>query len=146
MIKSSAKQRQLIGFLRKQLKIDADIYYDILSSYNVESSKDLSYQDAEEILSKLKKEAIKQGVYTPKTNYEKYGTMYGRFGMGTPKQLRKIEAMWMNISNQKTENSMNKFIYRITGKQRLNFLTQMDVRKVIKALETMQQQSIAGGK
>ena len=69
--------------------------------------------------------------------------MSGRYGMGTPAQLRKIDAMWKNISNQPTdtakEKALNSFIERITGKKRLSFLTQNEISKVIKAIQVMEQ-------
>ena len=145
--KSLSYQRQMIGYFRKLLKVNEDIYYDILATYNVASSKDLSYSQANEILLNLKHKAIEAGVYIPKTStYKtKYDNMSGRLGMGTPKQLRKIDIMWKSVSNQTTEEkkekSLNKFLNKITGKERLQFLTQTDISKVIKALEMMQKKA-----
>ena len=39
MILSNSKQRQLIGYFRKLLKISEEAYQEILASYSVESSK-----------------------------------------------------------------------------------------------------------
>lgn len=143
---SSPKQRQLIGYFRILLKIDDDTYRDIIAYYNVNSTTQLSYSEANELLERLKMQAVGLGLYTPKSgnNWNKYENMAGRYGMATPKQLRKIEVMWKNISNKpndfEKEKALNFFISRITGKQRLNFLTQTDVSKVIKAIETMEKQ------
>lgn len=142
MIFSTSKQRQLIGFFRKTLKLDNDIYYEILSSYGVKSSKKLTYQFAQEILENLKNKAIALKLYTPKNNdYLKYNNMSARWGYATPKQLRKIDVMWGMVSRQKTkkdkEIALNHFVKRITGKEHINFLLQSDVSKVIKAIETM---------
>lgn len=140
---SSSKQRQLIGYFRKLLGIDSDTYYEIISNFGVESSKELTYSDAEQLLQDLKKQAVNMGKFElQKSNYEKYNTLSGRFGMGTPKQLRKINVMWKQVSRQPTEElkekALNVFLKRITGKERMNFLTQSDVSKVIKAIEKMQ--------
>jgi len=145
MMKSTPKQRQFIGFLRKQLNIDTETYLDILQSYGVDSSKDLTRGQAEELLQSLKCKAAEIGAYKSKTgsHYTKYNNMSGRYGMWTPAQLRKIDAMWKNISNQPTdtakEKALNSFIERITGKKRLSFLTQNEISKVIKAIQVMEQ-------
>lgn len=142
---SSAKQRQKIGYLRKLLNLDEDVYREILADYEVNSSTQLFSFQADELIARLQTQAISLGLYVPKNFFQKYSNMAGRRGMGTPKQLRKIEVMWKQVSNQQTdeakERALNRFILRITGKQRLNFLTQEDVSKVIKAIETMQEKA-----
>ncbi len=143
MIMSTPKQRQMLGFLRKQMSLNDITYRELLYGYGVNTSKELTYDAAQELLNKLKREAKAAGLYKPKIqgSSTKYDNLAGRCGMATPAQLRKIDVMWKNISNQKTnkakENALNVFIERITGKQRLNFLTQNDVRKIIKAIEVM---------
>ena len=145
--KSLAYQRQMIGYFRKLLKINEDIYYDILATYNVASSKDLTYSQAKELIENLKAKAVETGVYIPRTSIykTKYDNMSGRLGMGTPKQLRKIDVMWKSVSNQQTnvnkEKALNKFLFKITGKERLQFLTQSEISKVIKALTMMQKKA-----
>ncbi len=142
---SSAKQRQKIGYLRKLLNLDEDVYREILADYEVNSSTQLLDVQADELIRRLQTHAISLGIYVPKYFFQKYSNLAGRRGMGTPKQLRKIEVMWKQVSNQPTdvtkERALNRFILRITGKQRLNFLTQEDVSKVIKAIETMQEKA-----
>ncbi|MBQ2872342.1 regulatory protein GemA [bacterium] len=144
---SSPKQRQTIGYLRKVLSLDEDTYREILANYCVESSTQLTYEQANELLDSLKTKAVSLGLYVKRSDkyFSKYSNMSGRFGMATPKQLRKIDVMWKQVSTQPTdeakERALNRFILRITGKQRLNFLTQEDVSKVIKAIETMQEKA-----
>lgn len=53
------KQIQLIHIAKQQLNIDDDIYMDILSNYNVSSSKDLSYNQAEALLRHLRSKGFK---------------------------------------------------------------------------------------
>ena len=142
---STPKQRQLIGYFRKLLKLNEDVYYDILSGYGVNSSKELNNLQAEDLLKRLKYQAASMGLYTEKTNYyNKYDNMAGRFGMGTPKQLRMIEAMWKSVSNQDTnelkERALNHFVLRLVGKSHIKFLTQSEISKVIKAIQAMQKQ------
>lgn len=143
MMKSSGRQRQMIGYLRKLLKISDDLYYEMIyNGWKVNSSKDLSYNAAESLIIQLKKQATEAGVYKPQqSNYNKYENIGYRSGMATPAQCRKINILWKFVSSLPTdelkEEALNKFIKRITGKERVNFLTQRDVSKVIKAIETM---------
>ena len=144
MILSTPKQRQLIGYFRKILKIDDDVYQEILNSFYVKSSKELSYTEAGELINNLKHNAMELNLYNPKlkTNNLKFENMGARQGFATPKQLRMIDTLWKQVSNKETnqekEKALNIFIERITGKKRLNFLTQKDVSKVIKAIKAMQ--------
>ncbi len=143
---STPKQRQLIGYFRKLLKFDEDTYKDVIAFYNVTSSTQLNYSDAEDLIERLKSQATGMGLYIRNTgnNWQKYQNMAGRYGMATPKQLRYIEVLWKNVSIKLTdedkEKALNRFIYRITGKQRLNFLTYQDVSKVIEAIKAMEKQ------
>lgn len=144
---STPKQRQLIGYFRKLLCLDADTYHDILWTWGVDSSKELTLQQAETLVNQLKKQAIASGKYTPKKQYAFQKYKYNNIGerdnkMATPLQLRKVEALWLRISNQANdidrESALNKMCERITGKERLMFLTKQDISKLITALENMQ--------
>ena len=144
IFESTPRQRQMIGYLRKLLKISNDTYYEIIyNGWGVESSKDLSFNAAESLITQFKRQATDAGLYKPaKNNYlDRYRSLEGRTGMATPAQLRKINIMWKFVSKQPTdelkEQALNSFIKRITGKERLIFLTQKDVSKVVKAIETM---------
>ena len=138
MITSLPKQRQTIGFLRKLLGFDDDMYREILSFYGAKSSKNLTISEADELIANMKDYASKMGLYT----YNKYEKLGYRKGMATPKQLRYIYALWKNVSfindDKAREQALNRFIYRITGKERVNFLTPSDVSKIIEALKAMQ--------
>ena len=143
---STNKQRQLIGYFRKLLKLNEDTYYDVLAGYGVDSSKNLTINQAEDLLKRLKYQASSMGLYTEKINYyKKYENMAGRYGMGTPKQLRMIEAMWKSVSNQETEEkkekALNHFVLRLVGKSHIKFLTQSEISKVIKAIQKMKEKN-----
>ncbi|MBQ9149478.1 DUF1018 domain-containing protein [bacterium] len=143
MILSNSKQRQLIGYFRKLLKISEEAYQEILASYSVESSKELSYTEAQELLNNLKDKAITFKLYQPKTSKQhlKYENMYARYGYATPKQLRMIESMWNNVTRQNgdknKEIALNHFVKRIVGKEHIKFITQKDVSKLKMAIENM---------
>lgn len=144
---STPKQRQLIGYFRKLLCLDADTYHDILWTWGVDTSKDLTLQQAETLINQLKKQAIALGKYAPKKQYSfqkyKYNNVAERDSkMATPLQLRKVEALWFRVSNQTNDidrkNALNAMCERVTGKARLMFLTKTDISKLITALENMQ--------
>lgn len=146
MILSTAKQRQKIGFFRNLLHLDSDVYLEILSSFGVTTSKNLSEDEAEKVIKQLKRNAISAGVYKPKNDYRfikgRYEYLAGRPGMASPKQLRMIEAMWFEVSfkdnDKNRKQALYKFIYKITGKQRMEFLTPVDVRKIVAAIKNME--------
>lgn len=140
---STPKQRQQIGILRNTLGFDEDTYRDMLAAYGVTSSKDLPISDASELIDALKKNAIRQGLLKPTKQYTfqkyKYDNLGRRPGMASPKQLRMIEGMWFKISRQKTEEAREKalqvYIKKITNKDHMQFLTALDVRKLVRALQ-----------
>ena len=143
MMLSSPKQRQMIGFLRKTLQYDDDTYRDILGFYGVSSSTGLSYSKANDLIDFLRNKAIGLGLYQAKpNNYNKYQYLGYRRDWATPKQLKKVEIMWKKVSIKETdeekEKALNSFIFRITGKKRVNFLTHFDIQKLIKALEQIE--------
>lgn len=141
-IESTPKQRQDLGFLRKLLKLEDEVYYGLLAKYGVVSCKDLNYYQIYELISLLRDEGTKMGVFHPKKTFVKY--KYNNLAnrdksMATPAQLRKIEAMWNDVARvkepQAREKALKNYIKRIVGKDDMRFLTAVDVRKIIYALE-----------
>ena len=145
MSKSTPKQRQDLGFIRKLLGLDEDVYREMLfNRYGVNSSKELSSSEITEFTNSLRDDAKQAGLFKPKASFNKY--KYNNLSnrdkkMASPAQLRKIEAMWLERSRAKTRaekgKALLKFIFKITGKENISFLTAIDVRKIIKALENM---------
>lgn len=146
---STPHQRQLIGYMRKLLALTDEAYYAMIwNTWNVESSKDLNYAQAESFLSQLKRLASSQGKYTPKARYKSQKWKYNNFAdrsskMATPAQLRLVESLWFQVSRQTTDearsNALNTFIKRLTGKERLAFLTKQDVTKLVNAMNNMKE-------
>ena len=141
---STAKQRQELGYVRKLCGLDEDTYKEILmDTYRVESSKELTRWQIKQFINKLRDDAKQMGSFKPKKNFNfcKYNNLSNRQGMASPAQLRKIEAMWKDVSYQKTsedrEKALKAMIKRICDKDAMEFLTAKDVRKVIKAFENM---------
>ncbi len=70
-----------------------------------------------------------------------------RPGMATPAQLRKIEAMWKNVSRAKTAKARSKalrtFLTNRFGVSDLRFMTHEMPPKIIRALYAMKEQKQA---
>lgn len=141
---STPKQRQDLGFIRKLLGLDEDTYYEMMfNRYGVRSSKELTKLEITEFINILRDNAKEAGLFKPKASFNKYRyhNMDCRDKMATPAQLRKIESMWFERSRAETREAKTKalraFIKRIVGKDSMTFITMVDVRKIIKALENM---------
>ena len=146
---STAKQRQDIGYMRKLIGLPDDLYKEMLSGkYKVDSSKQLSENQAKGFLKLLRDKAVEMGVFKPKKQYSfqkyKYNNLSGRDEMASPAQLRKIEAIWFEASNQTTdkgrEEALGKILKRIVKVDNIRFLAQKDVEKVIKVLLVIKNQ------
>jgi hypothetical protein len=122
-------------------------YEGLLAGFGVESSRDLSYSQADELLSELQRRG-----WTPKTtksnaaNREKHGWGKAKYEylrprpgyMADPRQLRKMEAMWRDIANKPGDDSLEKFVERQTGIKKLVWLHKKHAVSVITALKAMQ--------
>jgi hypothetical protein len=97
----TAVQIKLLHTLLHALAIDDDVYRGILAiRYQVESSKQLSRAQAEELIGYLKEKAVTAGVWQERPGRKKkfHEWENRRSGMASPAQLRKIEAMWADVS------------------------------------------------
>lgn len=143
---SNPMQRKLIGYFRKLLCLSEDVYHEILWTWGVDSSKELTFSQAELLIRQLKQQAVGCGRYQPKLKYKSQKWKYNNYSerdeiMASPAQLRMIEGLWFEVSYHSNdtdrEAALNKLLERITGKSRLMFLTKSDVSKVVKALKVM---------
>ncbi|HDH00339.1 MAG TPA: DUF1018 domain-containing protein [Nitrospirae bacterium] len=137
------KQSVKIHTLKSKLKISDEDYRLMLSDYWVSTSKDMSFDDAEALIGKLEGKAIASGVWSRysargKLRYEHLGE---RTGMATPAQLRKIEAMWKDVSYkhnpEKRQRALRKLIFRIVGVSDMSFIESGHVNKLIKTMQSM---------
>lgn len=132
----------MIHTLKSALSMSDDRYRAMLwDNFAINSSLDLSGFQAAQLIKFLKNQALQAGVWLGKSK-EKYNNLLPRSAlMATPKQLRKIEAIWGDVSRAKTTKeraqSLEKFIYRIVGIGKMEWLQKNHVNKIIKALETM---------
>lgn len=149
--KISRYQVKMLHVLKSKLALSEDEYRERIQDLHGFSGtcKDLSYDEADFIISKWKAEAIEKGVwknYRPvrsgnRNNKLKYEELGRRPGMASPPQLRMIEAMWKDVSKYHAEDkrarALRKFTFRITGVEDLRFLKNWQVSKIIRALEAM---------
>ncbi len=145
-------QIKKIHTLKTTLKLDDELYRDILANYGAESCKNLSPELAGELIEQLETMAINSGVWTKRKM--KFENLSNRFDMATPKQLRMIESMWsqvMLIYAEKKEvhyvdkeefikKSLRKFLLNKFSVSDLRFLDRKAATKVINTVKEIQKQ------
>lgn len=159
----SAAQIKRIHTIIHLLNISDDNYRDALDSrFNVKSCKDLTLQQACTFIDELEKLALKARVErheaqrsaaSQKVEEEKpkrFDHLDNRPGMASGAQLRKIEAMWQDISiipePDARSRALRRFIHRIASVADMRFLDSECAGKVINALNAMKNQASAPGK
>jgi len=114
----SKTQIQKVHIAKKQLNLSDKTYREMLSGYGVVSSKDLTFDQAADLLSKLEVAGWKptganppEGVDKSKWGKNKYEDLRGRGEeFAAPQQLRMIEAKWKDVTGKNPENGLNKFL------------------------------------
>ncbi len=142
--KITKKQIRIIHALKTRLGWDDEQYRGFLmwnSNKFVTSSLELTYEEAERIIIKMRHIAVIAGVW--EEGQKKYKDLDGREGMATSSQLRKIEALWKEVSRAKTGSARKKALrsllwkkFRVTD---IRFLESWQVKKIIKMLEVMKE-------
>lgn len=154
----TAAQIKRIHTIVHLLKISDENYRAALDSrFNVNTCKDLTLMQAKSFIDELEKLALKtqgerdqaerEAAYqnaeaaTPK----RFDNLDNRPGMASGAQLRKIEAMWSDISivpdHDARGRALRRFIHRITGVSDMRFLDSQGASKVINAMNAMQKQA-----
>jgi len=124
------------------------------SRFNVTTCKDLTVQEAKGFIDELEKLAQKtdRERYQAKMNKaaeefagkqpKRFDDLDNRPGMASAAQLRKIEAMWQEVSiipeAAPRAKALRRFIQRITGVADIRFLDSEMSGKVINAINAMQ--------
>lgn len=126
--------------LKNALGLTEDVYRDALAARGLSSCKDLSQQQARELINAWEQLALQAGVWEKFDGHKKFKGPRPEKG-ATPAQLRMVEAMWASISRQTTteakRDSLEKFIKRITKRDRLEWCTHQDVVKLTNAMKAM---------
>lgn len=151
MRKIDVNQIKRIHILINKLKLDDVVYRALLQGqYNVNSSKDLDFQQAQEFIMLLETKAVSAGVWKSNFNRrQKYNELGNRPGYASPAQLRMIESMWHDVSfldgEAERKKALNRLIFKITGANCIEDLFFEDVKKIVRALKSMKQTKKALG-
>ena len=126
---------------------DEDYRARLRKDYGVSSCKQLSSSQAGKLIKNM--ESIAKGMGIDVGQPRRRREWKRRPGMATPAQLRKIEAMWADVSRQKTPGEKRKalgaFLEKRFGVSDLAFVTHEMPGKIIHTLEVMKKQKQQAG-
>jgi len=129
---------KVVHVAKAKLGLSDDDYRDILSGFNVSSSKELNEAGLKQLIAVFHKMGFEDTSKKRKyNNLKKRGDILDAWA--TPKQLRMIEAKWMSSPKVKvkTVEALEKFILRIAKVNKIDWLKGKHVQKVIKAIESL---------
>jgi hypothetical protein len=144
-MKATRAQIAKIHIAKKELRLDESDYRNAVRFYGVEHANDLDYSEAEELLNKFQDAGFKEqsNVKRETSNKKNWGKLkYTELdSRGYPfaksSKLRKIEVLWREVSNSKTDESLQLFIKNRTGVDHITFLHNNHAHIIISALEAM---------
>lgn len=109
----------------------------------ITSSLQLSYDQAQTLIESLTEHAVRRGLWKrPKPDLKRrYEHLGDRPGYASPGQLRMIEAIWAEVSYQKTDKERERALLRfVQGHYHvaaLEWIESRDARKIVRTLEAM---------
>lgn len=137
-------QIRKIHILKNILHLDDDTYVDMLMSFGVTTSKNLTFSEAGILIEILEEQAVDMSLCQKQA--KKYETLKRSEKMATPAQLRMIEAMWREISYFDTfefaQKSLRAFLKNKFKTDHILFLTRKKANKVIHAIENIQKKLV----
>ena len=132
----SSFQIKKIHTLKNLLSIDNDLYIDMLMSFGVQSSKNLTFTEANILLEILEEKAVAQNLWVKQP--KKYESLKRNENMASSAQLRMIESLWREIAyinNDKfSKSSLRKFLKNKFKIDDIIFLTKTKATKVIQGI------------
>lgn len=132
----SSFQIKKIHTLKNLLSIDNDLYIDMLMSFGVQSSKNLTFTEANILLEILEEKAVAQNLWVKQP--KKYESLKRNDNMASSAQLRMIESLWREIAyinNDKfSKSSLRKFLKNKFKIDDIMFLTKTKATKVIQGI------------
>lgn len=143
------RQKAKIHIAKKELTLDDEMYRHILNDrYRKSSSKDLSYSQAEDLIRHFKRLGWKarkgsgQGSVVrgqkEKEKGGKYDNLGNRPGMASPGMLRKIEAIWAEVSySPNLAKSLRGFLWSRFAVSDIIWLDMSTARAVIESLKSI---------
>lgn len=132
----TAFQIKKIHTLKTLLGLDDDLYKDMLLSFGVATSKQLTYAEASVLIDILEEKAVAQNLW--KIKPKKYEDLNRSKRMATQSQLRMIESLWREIcyfdTDQFAKTSLREFLSSKFRIDDIMFLTKAKASKVIQAI------------
>ena len=146
----TGQQIRRIKTLARLIGLDDDTYREILyMNFGVCSCTRLSFENANHMINWLAKQAENMGV-NKNSNKTKFNELANRPNMATPRQLRKVEAMWKDVCQQTSieemKRGLRKFLEKKCNVSDLKFLDKTQVTKLIVILNDMQKRKLKGAK
>lgn len=135
---STTYQIKKIHTLKNILGLEDDLYREMLASFDVCNSKNLTQAEAQIFI-----EILQDKVNALKNNiYKKYDEFEGRDDkMATPAQLRKLEVVWADISSAADKSAaLRNFLKKQFHVDSLRFLTKQRASQIIAVLEKIKVQ------
>ena len=133
-------QIKRIHTLKSILGLEDDLYRDMLFSFGVCTSKDLTFTEAGVLLDILETKAVEKNLW--KKQPKKYEDMDRGDKMATPPQLRMIKGLWREIcycdNDEYASKSLRKFLKAKFKVDDIRFLTKNKAIKVIQAIKGIQ--------
>lgn len=136
---ATISQIRKIHALKNILGLDNDLYIEMLMSFGVQSSKNLTYTEAALFLEILEDKAEEHNLW--KKQRKKYADLNRSNDMATQAQLRMIEGIWREICYYDTDKfarkSLRKFLKSKFKVDDIMFLRKHTAIKVIQAISKM---------
>lgn len=133
---ATISQIRKIHTLKNILGLEDDLYVEMLMSFDVQSSKNLTYTEAVVFLEILEDKAVALNRW--KKQPKKYQDLERGIKMATQSQLRMIEGMWREIcyydNDDFAKKSLRKFLKSKFKTDDIIFLTKHKAIKVIQAI------------
>lgn len=133
---ATASQIRKIHILKNILGLDEDLYQDMLMSFGVGTSKNLTYTEAIIFIDILEDKAVENSLWTKQP--KKYEELKRNSRMASDSQLRMIEGLWREIcyfdNNKFAKTSLRKFLKSKHGVDDVMFLTKSKASKVIQSI------------
>lgn len=132
-------QIKKIHTLKNILGMDDDLYHEMLMSFDVQTSKNLTFTEATIFIEILEEKAIAINKWTKQP--KKYAELNRSNNMASNAQLRMIEGLWRELSyydNDKfAKTSLRKFLKLRFKINDVMFLTRVKANKVIHGIIAM---------
>jgi len=139
-----ADKRQIkrIHTLSSKMELPDETYRKWLQErYAATSSKQLTFDQAEDFIAVLEYFGVRCGYWEADPNRTKYGELAGRPHMASPPQLRMVESMWAELTRPATDEekdaTLRGFLFKYFKVSDLRFLDSSAVNKAILALKAM---------